>query len=81
MLVLTLVVPNASSTHLETCTCEEIRQLVNSTVQEAVAGLEKKLGHAIDSSIQNTNTNNSLSLDDLGDRLTDTVEQFLKVTV
>ena len=78
LLVLTLEVPNASSTHLETCTCEEIRQLVNSTVQVAVAGLEKKLAHVIDHALHDTSNNNSMSLEDLGHSLTDTVEQFLR---
>ena len=32
-----------ASTHLETCECEEIQKLVNTTVQKAVAGLEEKM--------------------------------------
>ncbi len=42
LLSLTLL-HEAVSTHLQTCECHEIRDLVNITVQEAVAGLEDRL--------------------------------------
>ncbi len=42
LLSLTLL-HEAVSTHLQTCECHEIRDFVNITVQEAVAGLEDRL--------------------------------------
>jgi uncharacterized membrane protein YheB (UPF0754 family) len=67
-LALILVVQEALSTHLETCDCSEIQQLVNTTVQEAVAGLEERISYAIDSAVR---TNSTITLED-------TVERFLK---
>ncbi len=58
------------STHLQTCECHEIRDLVNITVQEAVAGLEDKL-----TTLLNVNTTDSSTLET---RLTTTMKQLLK---
>ena len=44
------------SIHLETCECHEIRELVNSSVQQAVGGLEDSLG-IMNTAISNINTN------------------------
>ena len=41
ILALTLV-KEAQCTQLETCNCDEIKQLVVTTVQDAVSGMEKK---------------------------------------
>ena len=76
LLALTLV-KESLSTHLETCNCDEIKQLVNTTVQEAVAGLEKRLGLIIDSAIYNINTtNNNTALENLDNKLTDLKRNF-----
>ena len=54
----------AACTHLETCECDEIRTLVNATVEEAISRLESKF------SLQITNVNQS--------ELTATFEKHLK---
>ena len=42
--ILTLfLVQQAACTHLETCECDEIRAMVNATVEEAISRLENKL--------------------------------------
>ncbi len=60
----------AVSTHLQTCECHEIRDLVNITVQEAVAGLEDRL-----TILLNINTTDRSTLET---RLTTTMKQLLK---
>ena len=77
LLALTLVQP-ALSTHLETCECHQIRQLVNSTVQEAVAGLENRLSLLLQDTLHSINTTDSSALDQLETRLITTVAQLLK---
>ena len=77
LLALTLVQP-ALSTHLETCECHQIRQLVNSTVQEAVAGLENRLSLLLQDTLHSINTTDSSALDQLETTLTTTVAQLLK---
>ena len=42
MLMMILLLQQAASTHLETCECEEIRAMVNATVEEAISRLESK---------------------------------------
>ena len=37
-----LFVQQAACTHLETCECDEIRAMVNATVEEAISRLESK---------------------------------------
>ena len=69
LLSLTLL-HEAVSTHLQTCECHEIRDLVNITVQEAVAGLEDRLTRLL-----NINTTDSSTLET---RLTTTMKQLLK---
>ncbi len=69
MMSLTLL-HEAVSTHLQTCECHEIRDLVNITVQEAVAGLEDRLTRLL-----NINTTDSSTLET---RLTTTMKQLLK---
>ncbi len=61
---------DAVSTHLQTCECHEIRDLVNITVQEAVAGLEDRLTRLL-----KINTTDSSTLET---RLTTTMKQLLK---
>ncbi len=59
----------AVSTHLQTCECHEVRELVNITVQEAVAGLEDRLSRLL-----NVNTTDSSTLET---RLTTTMKQLI----
>ena len=75
LLALSLV-QEGTSTHLETCECHEIRELVNASVQQAAARLEYKLGVMIDTAISNINTNKS-ALSDLENRLTSTIQGLL----
>ena len=55
LLVLSLPREGAS-THLETCDCHEIKDIVNATVQEAIAGLEDKLNTLIAKNSEKTST-------------------------
>ncbi len=64
-----ILIHEAVSTHLQTCECHEVRDLVNITVQEAVAGLEDRL-----SKLLNTNTTDSSTLET---RLTTTMKQLI----
>ncbi len=66
LLFLTLL-HEAVSTHLQTCECHEIRDLVNITVQEAVSGLEDRLTRLL-----NISTTDSSTL------VTTTMKQLLK---
>ena len=76
LLVLTLL-QGTLATHLETCQCDQVRQLVNSTVQEAVTGLEDRLSLLIHSAVNNINTTNNSALENLENRLTGTMERLL----
>ena len=76
LLVLTLL-QGTLATHLETCQCDQVRQLVNSTVQEAVTGLEDRLSLLIHSAVNNINTTDNSALENLENRLTDTMERLL----
>ena len=40
--ILALTLVKEACTQLETCNCDEIKQLVITTVQDAVSGMEKK---------------------------------------
>ena len=42
-----LLLQQAACTHLETCECDEIRAMVNATVEEVISRLESKLGFQI----------------------------------
>ena len=42
-------------THLETCNCNEIAELVNTTVQQAADSLEYKLSLMVNTAISNIN--------------------------
>ena len=75
LLALSLV-QEGTSTHLETCECHEIRELVNASVQQAVARLEYKLGIMIDTAISNTTDEAALS--NLESRLTSAIQGLLK---
>ena len=44
------LVQQAACTHLETCECDEIRAMVNATVQEAISRLESKFSVQISNS-------------------------------
>ena len=59
-----LLLQQAACTHLETCECDEIRAMVNATVEEAISRLESKLDFQI------ANVNQS--------ELTATFEKLLK---
>ena len=76
LLVLTLL-QGTLATHLETCQCDQVRQLVNSTVQEAVTGLEDRLSLLIHSAFNNINTTDNSALENLENRLTGTMERLL----
>ena len=67
-----------TSTHLETCECHEIREMVNASVQQAVARLEGSFGIMIDTAISNINTTDDTALSDLESRLTSTIQGLLK---
>ena len=83
----------ATCTHLETCNCHEIQDLVNktveqqvqeiktivnTTVEEAVARLEYKLSHKINTAISRINTTNGIELSDLENNLKSTMKRLLK---
>ena len=74
----------ATCTHLETCNCHEIQDLVNktveqqvqeiktivnTTVEEAIARLEYKLSHKINTAISRINTTNGIELSKLENNL------------
>ena len=50
MILALLLVQQAACTHLETCECDEIRAIVNATVEEAISRLENKLSVQISNS-------------------------------
>ena len=77
LLALSLV-REGTSTHLETCECHEIREMVNNSVQQAVARLEDSFGIMINTAISNINTTNDTALSDLESRLTSTIQGLLK---
>ena len=93
LLALSLV-QKGTSTHLETCKCHEIRELVNASVQQAAARLEYKLGIMIDTAISNinttisninttvytaiSNTTDEIALSNLESRLTSAIQGLLK---
>ena len=52
------LVQEGAFTHLETCTCNEIAELVNTTVQQATAKLEYKLSLMINAALSNINITN-----------------------
>ena len=78
------LVQEGASTHLETCSCNEIAELVNTTVQQATARLEYKLSLMINTAISNINisninmTNDDAKFDALLNDLTSTMERLLK---
>ena len=76
LLALSLV-QKGTSTHLETCECHEIRELVNASVQQAVERLEETLGIMINTAISNINTTDGTALSDLESRLTSTIQGLL----
>ena len=67
-----LFVEEATSTHLETCNCNEIRSIVNESIEDAVAKLENKLLLELNSAITNK------TLQDMESSLTSTMERLLK---
>ena len=71
------LVQEGTSTHLETCECHEIRELVNASVQQAAARLEYKLGIMIATAISNINTTDETVLSDMENRLTSTIQGLL----
>ena len=76
-LVLTLL-QGTLATHLETCHCDQISQLVNSTVQEAATALENRLSLVIHSAVNNINTTDDTALENLENRLSATMERLIK---
>ena len=78
LLALSLV-REGTSTHLETCECHEIGELVNASVQQAAARLEDSFGIMIDTAISNIDsTTDETALSDLESRLTSTIQKLLK---
>ena len=77
LLALSLV-REGTSTHLETCECHEIRELVNASVQQAVARLEDSFGTMINTAISNINTTDDTAFSDLESRLTSTIKVLFK---
>lgn len=75
-LTLLAIVQQALCTHLETCGCHEIRELVNSTVREATE-LEKKLSKVIYYAIKNSNATDDLDLESLENRLVGNMERLI----
>ena len=71
------LVQQALCTHLETCECHEIRELVNSTVREATKDLEKKLSKVIYYAVKNINTTDDSDLEGLENRLIDSMERLI----
>ena len=67
-------------THLETCNCNEIAELVNTTVQQAAASLEYKLSLMVNTAISNINvtSDDDTKFDALKNDLTSTMERLLK---
>ena len=66
-------------THLETCNCNEIAELVNTTVQQAAASLEYKLSLMVNTAISNINiTSDDAKFDALKNDLTSAMERLLK---
>ena len=92
--LLCLLVREGTSTHLETCECHEISELVNASVQQAAARLEYKLGIMIDTALSNinttisninttvytaiSNTTDETALSNLESRLTSAIQGLLK---
>ena len=73
------VLQEGASTHLETCTCNEITELINTTVQQATARLEYKINLMINTAISNINmTNDDEKFEALQNDLTSTMETLLK---
>ena len=56
------LVQEGACTHLETCECHEIRELVNATVQQAAANLEYKLSIMIETAISKIDTTDEAAL-------------------
>ena len=65
-------------THLETCECHEIRELVSATVQQAAANLEYKLSLMIETAIYKINTTDEAALSSLESSLISTMERLVK---
>ena len=65
-------------THLETCECHEIRELVSATVQQAAANLEYKLSLMIETAISKINTTDETALSSLESSLISTMERLVK---
>ena len=72
------LVHEGTSTHLETCNCHEIREIINATVQQAAAHLEYKLSLTINTAINTINTTDDGAFQDLESSLTSTMERLLK---
>ena len=72
------LVQEGACTHLETCECHEIRELVNATVQQAAANLEYKLSIMIETAISKIDTTDEAAFSSLESSLIDTVERLVK---
>ena len=72
------LVQEGACTHLETCECHEIRELVNATVQQAAANLEYKLSIMIETAISKIDTIDEAALSSLESSLIATMERLVK---
>ena len=72
------LVQEGACTHLETCECHEIRELVNATVQQAAANLEYKLSIMIETAISKVNTTDEAALSSLENSLISTMTRLVK---
>jgi hypothetical protein len=86
-----VIVKEISCTHLETCECHEIKEIVNAAIEQAIVGLESNLTIKINKAVTRINVTDSTSLsrleqnvnstmtklDDMEDSLKGTIEQLI----
>ena len=72
------LVQEGACTHLETCECHDIKELVNATVQQAAANLEYKLSIMIETAISKIDTTDEAELFHLESSLISTIERLIK---
>ena len=77
-LVALQLVQEGACTHLETCECHEIRELVSATVQQAAANLQYKLSIMIETAISKIDTTDEAALSSLESSLIATMERLVK---
>lgn len=89
IIIAQLLLWEVASAHLETCNCNEIRSIIDSYIQLAMARLENKFTREINSAVNEINKTNSAKLSslengltgmlyDMKNNLTSSLEKFLK---